>query len=167
MKRMIALCTAAVLCLTLLSACGSKPKEEEKQVDLAAFAQTLQENHEFSNFVERVDPTDEEFGAIMLDNTYPGLGDLDLEQMEIYLSMVSFSTGEFALVQAKSTDDAAKVKEIFQAHIDSMTEEGMNYPATIELWSKSAKVADHGTYVMLVCHDDVDAIVSEFDALFS
>ena len=165
MKRIIALCTAMVLCLSLLSACGSK--KEEKQVDLAAFAQTLRENHEFSNFVERVDPTDEEFGAIMLDNSYPGLRDLDLEQMEIYLSMVSFSTGEFALVQAKNTDDAAKVKEIFQARIDGMTEEGLNYPETVELWTKSAKVADHGTYVMLVCHDDVDSIVSEFDALFS
>ena len=167
MKRIIALCTAAVLCLSLLSACGSKPEEEDKQVDLAAFAQTLLENHEFSNFVERVDPTDEEFGVTMLDNSYPGLKDLDLEQMEIYLSMVSFNNGEFALVQAKNADDAAKVKEIFQARVDGMTEEGLNYPETVELWTKSAKVADHGAYVMLVCHDDVDAIVSEFDALFS
>lgn len=165
MKRIIALCTAAVLCLSLLSACGSK-QEEEKQVDLAAFAQTIRENHEFSNFVERADPTDEEFGAIMLDNSYPGLKDMDLEQMEIYLSMVSFSSGEFALAKAKSAGDAAKVKEVFQARIDDMTEEGMNYPETVELWTKSAKVADHGTYVMLVCHEDADAIVSEFDALF-
>ena len=165
MKRIIALCAAMALCLSLLSACGGKP--EEKQVDLAAFAQTLTENHEFAAFVERVDPTDEEFGAIMLENSYPGLKDLDLEQMEIYLSMASFNTGEFALAQAKSDQDATKVKEIFEARIDSMTEEGMNYPDTVELWSKSAKVVDHGSYVMLVCHDDADAIVSEFDALFS
>ena len=37
MKKIVALCAAAVLCLSLLSACASK---QEKQVDLAAFAQT-------------------------------------------------------------------------------------------------------------------------------
>lgn len=165
MKKALSLTIAALLCLSLLSACGSA-QEEEKQVDLAAFAQTLQEGHEFSSFVNRVDPTDAEFGALMLDNSYPGLKDMDLEQMEVYLSMVSFSTSEFALVRAKSTDDAAKVKEIFQSRIDSMTEEGMNYPETVALWTNSAKVVDHGTYVMLICHEDADAIVSEFEALF-
>lgn len=166
MKRTIALCAAAALCLSLLSGCASK-KVEEKQVDLSAFAETIREDHEFSGFVNRVDPTDAEFGAVMLDNSYPGLKDMDLEQLEVYLSMVSFSTGELALVRTKSADDAAKVKEIFQGRIDGMTEEGMNYPETVELWTKSAKVADHGTYVMLVCHEDADAIVGEFNALFA
>ncbi len=164
MKRIIALCAAAVLCLSLLSACGGKPAEEKK-VDLAAFAQTLKERHEFSDFVERLDVSDE-FGTTMLRSSYPALEGMDLEQMEIYLSMVSFNTGEFALVQAKSTEDAAKVKEAFEARIASMTEEGMQYPETVELWNKSAKVAGHGTYVMLICHADADAIVSEFEALF-
>lgn len=165
MKRIIALCAAAVLCLSLLSACGGKPAEEKK-VDLAAFAQTLKEQHEFADFVERADPADESLGAVMLDNAFPGLREMDLEQMEVYLSMTSFNIGEFSLVQAKSAEDAAKVKELFEARIAAMTEEGMNYPDTVEAWVKHAKVADHGTYVMLVCHDDADAIVSEFEALF-
>lgn len=165
MKKLIALCAAAVLCLSLLSACGSKPVEEKK-VDLAAFAQTLTQQHEFSNFVERLDTSDPDFGEIMLENSYPALKDMELEQLEIYLSMVSFNTGEFALAQAKSTDDAAKVKEAFEARVKSMTEEGVNYPETIELWTKSAKVVSNGTYVMLVCHADADAIASEFEALF-
>ena len=166
MKKVLYAAMAAMLCLSLLSACGGKQKEE-KNVDLAAFAQTLTENHEFAAFVQRVDPTDEEFGGIMLDNAYPGLKELDPEQMEIYLSMVSFSTGEFALVRAKSAEDAAKVKNIFQARIDGMTEEGVNYPETVELWTNSSRLADHGTYVMLVCHEDADAIGNEFNALFS
>lgn len=164
MKRIIALCAAAVLCLSLLSACGGKPAEEKK-VDLAAFAQTLKEQHEFADFVERLDVSDE-FGTTMLKSSYPALEGMDLEQMEIYLSMVSFNTGEFALVQAKSTEDAAKVKEAFEARIATMTEEGMQYPETVELWNKSARVASNGTYVMLICHADADAIVSEFEALF-
>lgn len=166
MKKMFALMLSALLCLSLLSACGSQGGGEQTPVDLAAFAQTLMENHEFASFVERVDPADEEFGGIMLENTYPGLKDMDLEQTEIYLCMVSFSTGEFALVQAKNADDAAKVKEIFQTRIDSMTEEGMNYPETVEMWTKSAQVAVNGNYVMLVCHEDCAAIVDEFNALF-
>ena len=165
MKKLIALCAAALLCLSLLSACGAKPAEEKK-VDLAAFAQTLTETHQFSNFVERLDVSDPDFGAVMLENSYPALKDMELEQLEIYLSMVSFNTGEFALAQAKSADAAAKVKEAFEARIAGMTEEGLNYPETVELWSKSAKVAASGTYVMLVCHEDADAIVGEFEALF-
>ena len=171
MKKLFTLCLASVLCLSLLASCSPNANEggnnEQTPVDLSAFALTLTENHEFSSFVERVDPTDEEFGVIMLENSYPGLKDMDLEQMEVYLCMVSFGTGEFALVQAKNADDAAKVKGIFQARIDSMTEEGMNYPETVEMWVKNAQVVVNGSYVMLVCHDDSAAIVDEFNALFN
>lgn len=173
MKKMISLCTAAVLCLSLLSACG-KPSQGDspsaapgKDADLAAFAQTVQENHEFAS-LEKADPADEELGAIMLDNNYPGLKDMDLEQVEVYLPLISFSGGELALVQAKSAEDAAKVKEIFQARIDSKSTEGPgNYPEEVEMWQRSAQVAvASDTYVMLVCHGDADAIVGEFEALF-
>lgn len=171
-KKAFSLALAAAVCLSLLSSCakpgsnGPTPPKEEK-VDLAAFAQTLQENHEFSGFMNRLDPADEELGAVMLDNYMPGLRELDLEQMEVYMSMVSFNTGEFSLIQAKNAEDAAKVQEIFQSRIDSMTEEGMNYPETVEQWTNSAQVAANGNYVLLVCHEDADAIVDEFNALFA
>lgn len=173
-KKLIALCTAAVLCLSLLSACGPKGNEGgspsdalDKTVDLSAFAQTVQGNHEFSA-LEKADPADEEVGAIMLENNYPGLKDMDLEQAEVYLPMISFSGGELALVQAKSAEDAAKVKEIFQARIDTKSTEGVgNYPEEVEMWLRSARLAENGNYVMLVCHDDADAIVTEFNALFA
>lgn len=165
MKKLIALCMAAALCLSALSACGPKPAEE-KQADLAAFAQSVQEKHEFSS-LEKADPADEEFGVIMLENAYPGLKDLDLEQVEVYLAMVSFSGGELALVQAKSPEDAAKVKEIFQARIDTKSTDGPgNYPEEVEMWKRAAKVAENGSYVMLVNHEDSQAIVDEFNALF-
>ena len=166
MKKAIALCTSAVLCLSLLSACGPK-QAEEKQVDLAAFAQTVQQSHEFAS-LERADPADQELGAIMLENNYPGLKDMDLEQVEVYLAMVSFSGGEFVLAQAKSAEDAAKVKEMFQARIDSKTTEGVgNYPEEVEMWQRSANLVEQGNYIMLICHDDAEAIVGEFNALFA
>lgn len=170
MKRIIALCMTAVLCLSLLSACGSQQKEEKK-VDLAAFAQTLTENHEFGGFLDRIDTKDPdkgEFMTSMLGNYYPGLADLDLEQMEVYMSMISFSSGELALAQAKSAEDTAKVQAIFQARIDAKTTEGPgNYPEEVEMWQRSSDVATNGSYVMLVCAEDCEAIVSEFNALFS
>lgn len=171
-NRMFALCALMALCLSLLSACGPNGEggQEDKKVDLAAFAKTVQEEHAFSS-LERADPADAEMGELFqnaLDNYYPGLTGLELEQMEIYLSMISFSGGELALVQAKSAEDAAKVKEIFQARVDAKGTDGPgNYPEEVEMWQRSAQVVENGNYIMLVCHDDADAIVEEFNALFA
>ena len=165
-KRIFSLCALAALCLSLLTACGPKEGQEDKKVDLAAFAQAVQENHEFHS-LERQDPEDQELGAIMLGNFYPGLTDLELEQVEIYMPVISFSGGELAVVEAKNAEDAAKVKAIFQARLDSKTTDGPdNYPEELEMWRKYAKLTDHGNYVLLVNHEEADAIVSEFEALF-
>ena len=174
MKKLVSLCTAAVLCLTLLASCAPKPDSsspppspDAEPVDLAAFAQSVQTSHPFAS-LEKADPADEELGAIMLENNYPGLKDMDLEQTEVYLPMISFSGGELALAQAKSAEDAAKVKEIFQARVDAKGTDGPgNYPEEVEMWQRSAQVVENGNYIMLVCHDDADAIVEEFNALFA
>ena len=166
MKRIISLAFAAALLIASLPACASlSGGGQNKQVDLAAFAQTVQENHEFPK-LEKADPSDE-LGAVMLENFYPGLSDMGLEQVEVYLAAVSFSGGELALVQAKNADDAAAVKDIFQARIDAKTTDGPgNYPEEIELWQHNSAVASNGCYIMLVNHADSEAIVSEFNDLF-
>ena len=72
------------------------------------------------------------------------------------------------MVQAKDADGAAKVKEIFQARVDAKGTDGPgNYPEEVEMWQRSAQVVENGNYIMLVCHDDADAIVEEFNALFA
>lgn len=166
-RKLISLLLALTLIFALTS-CGNSGDvpSEPSNVDLAAFAQSLTENYEISGFLQRMDPTDEEMGGPMMDNYFPGLREMDLEQIEVYLCMISFNTGEFSLVEAKNADDAAKVKEIFQARIDSMVEEGVNYPDTIEQWQNNAKIVENGNYVMLVCAEDSDAIVDDFNALF-
>ena len=167
MKKIISLALAAALLAASLSACGGKSDGgQDKQVDLADFAQTLQENHEFP-MLDRLDPEDEEFGATMLEGAYPGLKDMDLEQIEVYLAMISFSGGELALVQAKNAGDAAKVKEIFEARVTAKTTEGPgNYPAEVEAWQHNSAVVSNGSYVMLVNNEDSAAIISEFNELF-
>ena len=164
MKRILSLALAAALLTASLSACGSS--SGGKQADLSAFAQTVQENHEFP-MLDRLDPADEEFGAMMMENAYPGLKDMDLEQVEIYLAVISFSGGELALAQAKNASDAATVKEIFDARVAAKTTEGPNnYPEEVELWQHNSAVVANGNYVMLVNHEDSAAIVDEFNALF-
>lgn len=163
-KRFSSLLLALALVLTL-GACGKK-EEPPAKVDLAEFAAGLNEKYEISGFLERMDPEDADMGAVMIDNTFPGLREMDLEQMEVYLCMVSFNTGEFSLVEAKNADDAKAVADLFQARIDSMTEEGLNYPDTVENWTNNAKVVTNGNYVMLVCAEKSEDIVSDFNALF-
>lgn len=172
MKRIFSLCAMAALCLSLLSACTNSDsgKNPDKQVDLAGFAQSVTENHDFSGFIQRIDVSDPDMGEMMsgmLEGFYPGLAGMDLEQMEVYMSMISFGSGELAMVQAKNADDAKAVKDIFQARVDSKSTEGAgNYPEEVELWQRSSAIAENGNYVMLVCAQDCDAIVSEFNELF-
>lgn len=173
MKKLFALMLSAALCLSLLAACSSKQPDDnggsdvQEPVDLAAFAQEALKNHDMADYLDRLDPDDAEFGSLMLENSYPGLKDLELEQTEIYMAMISFSSGELALVQAKDADGAAKAKEIFQARIDAKSTEGAgNYPEEVEIWQRNAKLVDNGNYVMMVCHEDSAAIVDEFNALF-
>ncbi len=165
-KKRFSVLLLALALVFALAACGGNKDKEPVKVDLAAFAQTLTEKYEISGFLERMDPEDADMGATMIDNTFPGLREMDLEQMEIYLCMVSFNTGEFSLVEAKNADDAKAVADLFQTRIDSMTEEGMNYPDTIENWQNNAKIVTNGNYVMLVCSADSAAIVDDFNALF-
>ena len=175
MKKMLCAAMAAVLCLSLLSACSGGKEDSPsnapgKSVDLGAFGQTVTETHELGGFMQLMNPSDPDMGemmADMLNNYYPGLSDLDLMQMKIYMSMISFSSGELALVEAKTGDDAAKVQEIFQARVDTKTTEGPNnYPEEVEMWQRSSKIVSNGNNVMLVCAEDCDAIVDEFNALF-
>lgn len=197
MKKVLIAALAALMCLSLLSACSSgskesaapskavesiqptqEPSEAAESVqptkepaqgggaDLAAFVQAVLEGHEFPA-MNRADPDDDGVGAAMLANYYPGLTDLELAQVEVYLATISFSGGELAVVEGKTGGDAAKAKEIFQARIDAKTTDGPgNYPEEVETWQRSAKVAESGNYVLLVCHDDSEAIVQEFNALF-
>ena len=182
MKRIFSVVLIAALLMASVSACGGDPDAaatvtagsvqeppretaaEPGPVDLAAFSQAVLTDHDFPG-MDRLDPADGEFGAIMLEHAYPGLKDLDLAQLETYMAKSSFSGVELALIQVRNTADAARVKEIFQARIDDMSKPG-NYADAAELWQHCARVAASGSYVILVNHEDSDAIVSDFNGLF-
>ncbi|MFG6351988.1 MAG: DUF4358 domain-containing protein [Oscillospiraceae bacterium] len=167
-KFVLSLGLTAVALLVLLTSCTGG--QTQKQADLSAFAQTIQEKYEFAAYLMEQDPEADEFAKQSIEQYLPGLLDLDLEQRVIYMSMITMNNGEFSMVQAKSAEDAAKVGEIFQARIDYMAGDGKTpggawYPGPTELWTNSARVEVNGCYVLMVTAEECDQIVSEFNEL--
>lgn len=168
MRKTLCVALAATLCLLLLPACTGGG--QEKQVDLSAFAQRLQEKYEFASYLVELDP-ENEYDKELFDNTMPGLLEMDLEQ-RIYLGcLITMNNGEIGLAQAKSPEDAARVKEIFKNRVDYMVGDGESpggawYPGPTQLWADNSRVEVHGSYVLMVTAEECDKIVDEFNALF-
>lgn len=165
MKRFLAVTMACALLLSGLLSC-SGGETPQKQADLSAFAKALQEKYEFAAYLGEMDP-ENEYDKETYDRSFPGLLELDLEQRINLIGMITLNNGEIGLAQAKSPEDAAKVKEIFQKRIDYMVETGAFYPGPIELWQNKSRVVWHGNYVMLICAEECEQIMDEFEALFS
>lgn len=149
----------------------SKPEEEAtpevtpepeaptgNAVNLYDFYKSTIASHEFG----MVDQVTGEY----LTNFYPGLENIQTNQMEIYMSMMTASAVEIALVEVANAGDAAAVQNVFQTRIDYQAGEGAWYPEAKEAWANNSAVVVKGNYVMMVVHDNKDAIVSSFNALF-
>ncbi len=112
MKKFLAVTLTCALLLAGLLACAGQT--EEKQADLSAFAKGLTEQYEFAGYLTEMTPEYPYYEEDM-NRCLPGLLEMDLEQMVIYMTMITLNNGEFSMVQAKSSEDAAKAAEIFQA----------------------------------------------------
>lgn len=161
---------AAALSVSLLAGCGSGPDAGSSgsanpgtQVDLTAFADKVQSSYELPNLTQ----ADQE----LIDSYYPGLSDLSLEQSAIYVSMMSMSNGELALVQLSDAADVDKAEESFQSRIDYMVGDGNGpggawYPEPTRIWDECSRIVSNGNYVMMVVSESCDSIVSDFNNLF-
>lgn len=168
MKKFLAVTLSCALLLAGLLACAGKG--EDKQADLSAFAKTLTETYEFAGYLTEMTPEYPYYEEDM-NRSLPGLLEMDLEQMVIYMTMITLNNGEFSMVQAKSPEDAARAAEIFQGLIDYMAGDGDEiggafYPGPTELWRNSSRVEIQGNYVLMVAGEDCDRIVDDFKALF-
>lgn len=130
------------------------------QVDLAGFYTTISSSYQLGGFQQQADQT-------LLDQFYPGLSDIAMEQSLVYVCQMSMNNGETALIQVKDSKDVDAVKSILQARIDGMIDGGAWYPGPTELWTNDSRVVSKGSYVMMVVSVDCDAIVSDFNALVS
>ena len=127
-------------------------------VDLSAFASDIMGQYEFGMF--------QLLDADLMEQLYPGMGAVSAEQKLIYGTLMTMNNGEFGLVQVKDSKDVDTVKSIFQTRIDGMINGGAWYPEPTRIWTENSRVVSNGNYVMMVVHENCDAIVDAFNALF-
>lgn len=163
MKRWMTILLAGLLALSL-TACGGDSKEPEaRDVDLTEVYRSMEEACDWWTEGYMVDIEGE-----MLEMYYPGLGELDAEQMIVKTAAMSAVANEVALIQCRSEEDADKAAEIFQARIDYQVGDDENvggafYPEAIESWKK-ASVQRQGNCVALVA---VDGKQADLEDLFN
>ena len=141
------------------SAPAETPDAPDGSVDLAAFAETLLADYEFSGFLTLAE-------GELAEGFYPGLTAVETNQSLVYICQMSMNTGELVLVEVKDSADVDAVKAILQARIDNMINGGAWYPEPTEIWTNSSRVVSNGNYVMMVVNPACDDIVAAFDALF-
>ena len=127
-------------------------------VDLSAFASDIMGQYEFG-MLQLLD-------ADLMEQLYPGMGAVSAEQKLIYGTLMTMNNGEFGLVQVKDSKDVDTVKSIFQTRIDGMINGGAWYPEPTRIWTENSRGVSNGNYVLMVVHENCDAIVDAFNALF-
>ena len=128
-------------------------------VNLASFYQTVLNSHDFPS----MDVLPADFAA----NYYPGLFTIPVVQRLVGAPMMTgTAAAEIALVQVVNSSDVSTVKSILQARVDNQAAGGAFYPMVVEGWQNNARIESKGNYVILVVHEDCDAIISQFRALF-
>ena len=165
MKKVISFLLAATMALSL-AACGnsgSGGSGDAITIDLSAF---------YTEMYDSIFPDPDNAPALSeitgdyLEQTYPGLSEVETKQCLAYAPMITAVAYEIALVEVADSSDVDTVKGIFQDRIDAQVASGAWYPSAIEAWQNNSRVVSNGSYVMMVVHEDCDAIVNEFNALF-
>jgi len=142
------------------SSADSGSSSAQQSVDLTAF------------YESQAAAFGENFPAMMpmegeaLEAFYAGLAALSPKQTLVCMPMISAVAAEFALVEVSSAEQVEQVKAIFQSRVDYQVEQGAFYPATAEAWENNVRIVSNGNYVMLVCFDQCDTVVGNFNALF-
>ena len=160
MKKLIAMALAAVMMLSL-AACGAK-KEEAKDVDLAAFYETIAteygwDDNTMANLTE--DPE-------LLEMYYPGLAEITTTQLVARAPMMSAVVNEFVFLQCETEEAAEEAADILQSRIDMQADGGAWYPESMEAWGRGV-VDRQGTYVAMIASAEFkDGILASWQALF-
>ena len=102
----------------------------------------------------------------LMDIFYPGLSAVSSQQMLVYVNHMSMNMGDLALIEVTDSKDVDGVKAILQARIDGMINGGAWYPEPTRIWTECSRVVSNGNYILMVVHEQCDAIVDDFNALF-
>ena len=161
MKRRMTLAIVCLLALSLLTACGGSGAKDVPDVDLAAFcADKAAEYGWDENYLADIE-------GELLENYYPGLGEIPSKQLVAKAPMMSFVVNEVVFLQCENEEDAAKAAAILQERIDTQAEGGAWYPESMEAWGRG-QVIQQGTYVaMIASAEHQEDWADSFTALFA
>lgn len=107
MKKWMTMALAALMLMSLLTACGSKDggsDAETADVDLTAFYNGLAEEYHWSEDPETSEEGDLLMSTVegeMLESYYPGLGDIATKQLVAKMPLMSSVVNEIVLVQCE------------------------------------------------------------------
>ena len=164
MKRITSLLLALVMLLAL-AGCGNSANggsSAVKSADLSAFLEDVTSKQEAAM---------ETLPADALETFYPGISDIETKQCTGATALISAVASEILLVEVTNADDVAKVEEIMNARISYQVGDGTSpggawYPEPTRIWTECSRVVSNGNYILMVVHEQCDAIVDDFNALF-
>ena len=177
MRKWMMTLLAAALLLTA-TACGGDTGNTDvpdtADVALNSFYAGLEQEYGWTEDAANSGPDDLLMTNIegdMLESYYPGLGELDTEQLVAKMPMMSSLVNEVVFLQCATEEDADRAEEILQDRIayqvgDEENPGGAWYPESIAAWEK-AQVVREGTYVALIASAEHQAeIVEQFQKQF-
>jgi len=154
---------ALALCLVTLVGCGGGASggSETPDVDLSAVFAGMEEACGWEEGYMS------ELEGEMLEEYYPGLGEVPSKQLIAAVPAMSSDVNEVALFQGETEEEAESAAEIFQTRIDTQVEGGAWYAETLEAW-QGAKVIQQGTYAALIASGEFQETLEEqFDQSLS
>ena len=138
MKRIFAVAVALVLCLSLLSGCGSK------DVNLNDVMTKL--NSDFSLSLQTLSSADEL-------NTYYSISTDDVKQFAAEIDSTNDAPKEIILIEATDADAATRVEEALTTRLNSIMATYNSYsPDQVDM-VKACKVTKDGNFVSLIVAD--------------
>lgn len=150
---------APVLMVLILTACGGQTAAAP-DVDLEDFYESLEQTYQWG------DGYMVEIEEEMLDSFYPGLRELQPEQLVAYMPIMSAVVNELVFLECRTEEDAANAAAILQDRIDLQAEGGAWYPESMDAWSRGI-VIQQGTYVgMIASAEHQDEISEAFNRQF-
>ena len=91
----------------------------------------------------------EESNPDLIASFYPGLDAITLNQQVFYMPPIATHPCEIVLVEAKNSDDAQAVAEIFEARI-VLGSDDTSYPESAAGWAQFAQVQRSGNFVCMI-----------------
>jgi hypothetical protein len=145
MKRIFAL-LLAILMLTTVCGCGKKEEGPAPGTALSTFYQAILD----------AQPADaeelilfEEYHPDLIASFYPGLERIELNQQVFYMPPIATHPCEIVMVEAKNSEDAQAVADIFRARIE-LGSDDTSYPESAAGWQRFAQVQRSGNFVCMI-----------------